>query len=42
VNFCDFKLQKFSLAGIEINNKHAQSDRISSIDMPKVIDFLGT
>jgi hypothetical protein len=34
------KWQKFSLARAEINNENAQSDRISTMKIPKIIDFL--
>jgi hypothetical protein len=33
---------KFSLVRAEINNENDQSDRISAMKMPKVIDFLST
>jgi hypothetical protein len=36
------KRQKFSLVRAEINNENNQNDRISTMKMPKVIDFLGT
>jgi hypothetical protein len=34
--------KKKKIPSAEINNENAQSDRISTMKMPKVIDFLGT